>query len=454
VLLEPLDQNYVVKQPGNHKEVRYTQGVQQWDDSRNDATARNFSAWGFSETYLSNTYQTAFGQSIEASTIHGDTGLPYPGRSGQTLSDVGTGAEMGCKMWEGWFSPLRCNDYVNFPTYIDNTVSFMDNQRWIDQQTSLVSVSIGLVAPAIDKSLYVTYAVEFTPAGFVRSRFPQIAVTRAKADDVGPINWPFLFATYYMMSELQDIMLTREVVSWPALMSWLAIFSSAFMFGYQMRYLFVGPSYQEYQTFTYENAQQSFQAITGFTLFFVTFNFLRFTRNVPIMVRIGNTAGHVFFPLLCLLAVLSLLFLAFGALFNLCFVTSYMEFSSLRLTMFGLFRGLVGDIDAEALQIAQPTLGPLLYIMYLLVVLFIVFTLVIGLLASSYAAVKDFPVEDGVVHRAFGYFGVESTDTAEDPDTERIVQLLESVKSQVDRLEKQQAYFPSGTPLADTRYCT
>eukprot|EP00657_Telonema_sp_P-1_P004190 TRINITY_DN19675_c0_g1_i1.p2 TRINITY_DN19675_c0_g1~~TRINITY_DN19675_c0_g1_i1.p2 ORF type:complete len:102 (-),score=37.72 TRINITY_DN19675_c0_g1_i1:79-384(-) len=76
----------------------------------------------------------------------------------------------------------------------------------------------------------------------------------------------------------------------------------------------------------------------------------------------------------------------FGVLFNLIFSSTAMNsFNTLQISMFSLFRGLLGDVDVDGLTSASPIVGPLLFCLYVTVVLFVAFTI---LIAVSYTHLR------------------------------------------------------------------
>ena len=82
-------------------------------------------------------------------------------------------------------------------------------------------------------------------------------------------------------------------------------------------------------------------------------------------------------------------------LFNILFATDMQSFSTPGRSFFTMFRGLLGDIDVDTLVEAQPTLGPMVFSLYVTMVLFIAFTILIAIISDSHDAVKDVVPEEG-----------------------------------------------------------
>ena len=84
-------------------------------------------------------------------------------------------------------------------------------------------------------------------------------------------------------------------------------------------------------------------------------------------------------------------------LFNILFATDMQSFSTPGRSFFTMFRGLLGDIDVDTLVETQPTLGPVVFSLYVTMVLFIAFTILIAIISDSYDAAKDVVPEEGTM---------------------------------------------------------
>ena len=111
------------------------------------------------------------------------------------------------------------------------------------------------------------------------------------------------------------------------------------------------------------------------------------------------TAGKVFAriatDILLFLVVLFVLFIAFSMLFYVNFRLTVDEFSTFGKSIFSVFKGLQGDMDAVGLYTSDPLLGPIIYALYVCVMLYICFTMLIGMITISYESVKDDPCPEG-----------------------------------------------------------
>eukprot|EP00658_Telonema_sp_P-2_P015860 TRINITY_DN1612_c1_g1_i6.p1 TRINITY_DN1612_c1_g1~~TRINITY_DN1612_c1_g1_i6.p1 ORF type:complete len:186 (-),score=41.27 TRINITY_DN1612_c1_g1_i6:422-979(-) len=118
--------------------------------------------------------------------------------------------------------------------------------------------------------------------------------------------------------------------------------------------------------------QAAWQTILGLACFCMLVKGLKYTRNVPIMCSIGNTFAHAMVPVGVLLLVVFFLLFGFAVVFHIKLAVAQMDsFSSLGASLFSVFRGLLGDIDTDGIVAASPTFGPMLYCLYVTVVLFV-----------------------------------------------------------------------------------
>ena len=99
---------------------------------------------------------------MTAAGLRGDSsGFTYPGRSGQKLTRVSPRPlqESTCHLTGGTYSPVFCNE-DGFQQYYLEDIDWMEQHRWIDQQTSLVTVALVIAAPNVNMMIFVLYYLE------------------------------------------------------------------------------------------------------------------------------------------------------------------------------------------------------------------------------------------------------------------------------------------------------
>lgn len=116
---------------------------------------------------------------------------------------------------------------------------------------------------------------------------------------------------------------------------------------------------------------------------------LRFLRFVPQLQTLldtlssaaGRIGGYVFLVVVVLFASSQAFLIAFGG--------QVAAFRNLPQSLHALTRGLMGGIDFEALERAQPWLGPLLYWAFLVLVVLVMLNMFIAILSDSFVEVRE-----------------------------------------------------------------
>eukprot|EP00658_Telonema_sp_P-2_P013269 TRINITY_DN15021_c0_g1_i2.p1 TRINITY_DN15021_c0_g1~~TRINITY_DN15021_c0_g1_i2.p1 ORF type:complete len:265 (-),score=64.36 TRINITY_DN15021_c0_g1_i2:42-836(-) len=141
-----------------------------------------------------------------------------------------------------------------------------------------------------------------------------------------------------------------------------------------------------------------YQSMLGLACFCMIIKGLKFTKNVPIMCTIGNTFSHALVPLGLLFFSVFLLLLGFAVVFQIKLCVSQMDgFHSLGASLFSVFQGLLGDMDTAGLFAASPSFGPVLFCLYVTVVVFVALTVTIALVCHSFSEVMHIRPEEGCV---------------------------------------------------------
>eukprot|EP00658_Telonema_sp_P-2_P067894 TRINITY_DN5683_c0_g1_i16.p1 TRINITY_DN5683_c0_g1~~TRINITY_DN5683_c0_g1_i16.p1 ORF type:complete len:346 (-),score=43.85 TRINITY_DN5683_c0_g1_i16:35-1072(-) len=191
---------------------------------------------------------------------------------------------------------------------------------------------------------------------------------------------------------------------WLNLMDWLALLAFYFLWVYSNIYIGVLPELHIPSNIRTDNAwtlalvQSDAQTILGMACFAMIVKGLKYTWNIPIMCNIGNTFSHAFVPVGLLLVVVFFLLFGFAVVFQIKFAASQMvSFNSLGRSLFSVFRGLLGDMDTDGIFAAAPSFGPILFCLYVTVVLFVAFTILIALICDSFSAVRHQDPGQGLV---------------------------------------------------------
>jgi len=174
------------------------------------------------------------------------------------------------------------------------------------------------------------------------------------------------------------------------------------------------------------SSANDFQSMLAIFVFSIWFKLLKFTHNIPVMNRIGDTFSVAMFDVSMFAVVMFVMFVAFSMAFNITFCTALDEYGRFSISLFSIFRALVGDIDGSTLFTAAPVLGPLLYAAFLFVVLFVGFTILIAIISAAYERTKEHTVKDGLINTGYDYVmqNIPTKPAEEEDATAHSLQLL------------------------------
>jgi len=254
--------------------------------NQNKTARTGFNNSAYHEHYVDNTYSSAFGKDLSAFDYPGSlTGMTYPGGSGQVLSSSTGDASMFYGMWY----PSSVDEPESFASSIDDDINFMENERWIDWQTALVTVRCVIWTPSNDLQAYVFYSVEFFNSGKVNPMPPKITVGHFNRSDVKAVSIVLLLGFYFLLEELQDVLIgCRKYfieAGWLNLIDWFNIIAAMWMEITMYSYLGHKPSpiieNAPVHLWSVSASQDDFKIWTGIMLFCVVFRALKFSKKYP-----------------------------------------------------------------------------------------------------------------------------------------------------------------------------
>jgi len=150
------------------------------------------------------------------------------------------------------------------------------------------------------------------------------------------------------------------------------------------------------------NSQKDFQTYLAFTAFLLCFKALKFSKNIPIVSYIGSTFSAAVFDILAFSIIMIALFGAFGSWFNIMLATNVRDYGTFWSSV-GIVSidGLLGNMESTPITQTAPNLGPIMYALYLTIVVFVGFTILISIITDRYEEVKEVPVKAGFFVRNY-----------------------------------------------------
>ena len=127
---------------------------------------------------------------------------------------------------------------------------------------------------------------------------------------------------------------------------------------------------------------------------------LKYLNSFPHLAMLSKTLTNAFHPVRDFSIMFFIVFLSSGQAFNMAFGTHLANYSTPESAMMSLFRALLGDFEYFDLTNTDPVAGPLLFIIYILLVGFILLNMFIAILSEAYGKAKVEVFGDLQVERA------------------------------------------------------
>eukprot|EP00658_Telonema_sp_P-2_P083329 TRINITY_DN8998_c0_g1_i1.p1 TRINITY_DN8998_c0_g1~~TRINITY_DN8998_c0_g1_i1.p1 ORF type:complete len:874 (-),score=164.66 TRINITY_DN8998_c0_g1_i1:148-2769(-) len=382
-------------------------------------------SYNFSSQAVSSSFRNAFGQTVSSWDVIGTTGIRYLGAGGVVLTDTAypecymwndtirsldwTQGTHGCMYRGSWIAEWAGYNGSQFQRIYEREIQTLSNNRGMRSDTVLVQLGCNVMNTLEEIQAFAFYSVEFMPSGQVVPMRPSVIAAPYPFRTLPRVFYPLVLGLYILCEELQDMVMAGcrryflqesklNVFDWlaSAALFWLWVFDNLYQGVIPELNIFGDLRTDTFWTLAF--VQSTWQSILGVSCFCMVIKGLKFTKNVPVMCNIANTFSHAVVPVGLLLVVVFLLLFGFAIVFQIRFSGSNMAtFNSLGTSMFSVFLGLLGAIDADAIFAESPVFGALLFCLYVTVVLFVALTILIALICESFAAVMGQSPKHGVV---------------------------------------------------------
>jgi hypothetical protein len=104
----------------------------------------------------------------------------------------------------------------------------------------------------------------------------------------------------------------------------------------------------------------------------------RYLNNFPHLSMLSLTLRKAMYPTVSFLLMFFIIFVGCGQAFNMAFGPYMKSFSSFPKSMMSLFRALLGEFEYEEMQKTDAVVGPLLFLVFMLLVLFVLVNMFIA----------------------------------------------------------------------------
>lgn len=421
----------------NQSITRFTRDTQDKQAQGQISSTLTTGGLPFKEIYHDNHFTNAWGKRLKSWDYVGPKSkIRYPGAAGQRLaSDT---------LYNGVWAPLHSGlTPTAYSTLFDSDLDKIEGMRWIGATTALVQVSCDAWNPSNNLGACLFYSVEMMNSGRVHPITPKVMLSSYLEAGLPIFSTLLLVGYYFMIEEVQDLILTGPhsyffKSGFSNLVDWLVVLSSLATEMLRCTNLGLRASHADPHLWSRASSQDQFKICLGLTLFFLAIRFLKYTNSVPVMCQIGQTFSKAAFKICLFLLSMMVLMAGFGFCFHVLFSTDIPAFATFDLTLFALFEALLGNLDGQALLNSQPYCGPVMFVLFYTMVLFIGFTILISIVSGSYEEVKEYDPDRGFFTMIKYMYGSKDTtrvqprsdESSETADTPTIVnpQLLQETE--------------------------
>jgi len=130
------------------------------------------------------------------------------------------------------------------------------------------------------------------------------------------------------------------------------------------------------------------QALLAVDSLLVYLKVLHFLAGVPYIATLLQTLGRAQSQLTWFLVCLAVLLLAFATSFHLAMGSTMSGYRDLGSSMMSLLHFTLGEVDISALHRDNPAVGPLLYVTFVFLVIFVAVSIFLAIVTDAYAAEK------------------------------------------------------------------
>jgi hypothetical protein len=115
---------------------------------------------------------------------------------------------------------------------------------------------------------------------------------------------------------------------------------------------------------------------------------LKYLNAFPHMAMMTKTVTYAMAPSLSFLMMFFVFFMGYAQGLTMVFGGAIRDYSNIKFSMMSLFRALIGDFDVEAMMKADKFVGPVLFIIFIMVGMIFLINIFIAVLTESYDKAK------------------------------------------------------------------
>jgi hypothetical protein len=301
--------------------------------------------------------------------------------------------------------PPRGGNATGFETRTRAQLSALRDNDWVDELTSAVFVDLTLFTPGNSLFCAVRLMTEWQNSGGVQTkaffrvhkllRFEYLTDALLFAVELVVD----AFVLYYITRELRH-MLRDRCAYWKKMWNILEVMNlTLFLCVIVMRaicdrasYRLVdevrsGASYVHFHPLAYTlNQVQNISAFNAVLSWIKVFKYLGVSPNMSQLTRVLAAAAR---PILVFSLMFVVVYFGFATSFYLAFSVDLEGFKTLNDSFFSLFRSLLGDFDFNSLEENNAFLGPLLFTLYIFLVVLVMLNMFLAIINDAYAKTQS-----------------------------------------------------------------
>ncbi|CAF3934368.1 unnamed protein product [Adineta steineri] len=321
-----------------------------------------------------------------------------------------TSSQLQGRSSSGLVSSYGGGGYVQDLTtnYMDATaeVNDLEQNLWLDRGTRVVFLDFTVYNANINLFCQIKLTVEFPASGgaIASKTFSTVKLIRyVSSMDYFVLACEIIFVIftlYYTVEEVLEIKhyrLQYFKVMWNVLDVVIILISYICIIFNIYRQYKVGQildqllanqnSYADFEFLTYWQIQ--FNNIVAFAVFLAWIKIFKYVSFNKTMTQLSTTLSRCAKDVFGFTIMFMIVFLAYAQLGYLLFGSLIEDYKTFALSIFSLFRIILGDFDFDAILDAHRILGPIFFLTYVFFVFFVLLNMFLAIINDTYSEVKN-----------------------------------------------------------------
>ncbi|CAF1188330.1 unnamed protein product [Adineta steineri] len=321
-----------------------------------------------------------------------------------------TSSQLQGRSSSGLVSSYGGGGYVQDLTtnYMDATaeVNDLEQNLWLDRGTRVVFLDFTVYNANINLFCQIKLTVEFPASGgaIASKTFSTVKLIRyVSSMDYFVLACEIIFVIFTLYYTVEEVIEIRHYrlqyfkVMWNVLDVVIILISYICIIFNIYRQYKVGQildqllanqnSYADFEFLTYWQIQ--FNNIVAFAVFLAWIKIFKYVSFNKTMTQLSTTLSRCAKDVFGFTVMFMIVFLAYAQLGYLLFGSLIEDYKTFALSIFSLFRIILGDFDFDAILDAHRILGPIFFLTYVFFVFFVLLNMFLAIINDTYSEVKN-----------------------------------------------------------------